>query len=209
MKAYGEASDESLVRLSRDGDQSAFATLVDRHRPALRAVCARLLRDPHDREELQQEVMVRAWIRIGTYDERAPLAGWLRRIAANAAIDEYRRRGRAPIPVDPAVTLWPAHESPEQTVVDEAHLSWALGRLPAKYREISVLADRLGYPPAEIARFYDLPEATVRTRLRRARQALRELLRPERETFIRERSPERPAARHVPAIPSASGAGLR
>ena len=173
-RGYRDESDTALVRRSQGGDQGAFSVLLGRHRPGLRVVCARYLRDPHDQEELLQEVMIKAWRRIGSFDARSALTGWLHRIAANAAIDEYRRRSRAPIPVDPLLeTPWHTHESHERAVVDESHLRWALALLPERYRAVSLLADRFGMPLAEIAQLYDIPEATVRTRLQRARRALR------------------------------------
>lgn len=121
-----------------------------------------------------QEVMINAWHRIGQFDGRSSVLTWLYRIMANAAVDEYRRRGRAAVPVGGLIDDASAmQDSPEGAVVEEFQLRWALALLPPKYRLVSLLADHLGYPYAEIAEICGVPQATVRTRLRRARQALR------------------------------------
>ncbi|WFE29287.1 RNA polymerase sigma factor [Solwaraspora sp. WMMD791] len=171
-----DVTDEALISRSAEGDGSAFDTLISRYRPDMVAFCQRYFHDQHDRDDLLQESMIKAWRRIGQFDNRSSVRTWLYRIVANAAIDEYRRQARAATPFDPQTDRSGSDVSPEQAIVDRAHLNWAITGLPAPYRTVSVLADKLGYPYAEIAQLCGIPEATVRSRLWRARRALRAAL---------------------------------
>jgi len=173
-RAYLEESDAVLVGLSSAGDRIAFDVLISRYRTDLAAYSRRFLSDQHDQDELVQEAMIKAWCKISQFDARSSVLTWLYRITANAAVDEYRRRGRGPVPAGTLIDeVCRTQESPERAVVEESQLRWALAALPPKYQVVSLLADRLGYPYAEIAHICGVPEATVRTRLRRARRALR------------------------------------
>lgn len=173
-RAYHGETDTVLLRRSRAGDGIAFDVLMRRYRADLDMLCRHYCRDEHDREELAQESMIKAWRGIGRFDARCTVTTWLYRIVANAAVDAYRRRGRAALPVDPLMDLTSgALESPEWAVVERTRLRSALALLPAPYRVVSVLADLVGCSSAEIARLVGIPESTVRTRLWRARRALR------------------------------------
>ncbi|BCB81599.1 hypothetical protein GCM10022251_16510 [Phytohabitans flavus] len=173
--------DAGLVHRSAAGDDDAFATLIARYRGDLEAFAGKYHDDPFDRDDLVQETMIKAWRRIAAFDGRSTVRTWLYRITANAAVDGYRQRGRRPAPTDDPSWLDRHTASAESVVVEEHQLRWALALLPERYRVVSVLADRLGCPYAEIAELCHIPEATVRTLVRRSRSALRAaILRAER-----------------------------
>lgn len=173
-RGYLEEPDSELARLSSSGDRIAFDVLIGRYRADLAGLSRRYHWDQHDQDELVQEAMIKAWRKIGQFDARSSVLTWLYRIMANAAVDQYRRRIRAATPVGTLIDeLTRTQESPEHSVTRESQLHLALASLPPKYQVVSMLADQLGYRHAEIAHMCGIPEATVRTRLRRAHQALR------------------------------------
>lgn len=89
------ASDEQrLVRLSRGGDHSAFAELVERHQTAVFGTALRLVRDREVAAEVSNRAFYRAYEHLASFDESRPLRPWLVRVAANEALNHLRGRRR-------------------------------------------------------------------------------------------------------------------
>jgi RNA polymerase sigma-70 factor (ECF subfamily) len=161
------AEDEaSLVVAARSGSRVAVGRLFDRHWSgvwkAAFAVTGR--RDLAD--DVAQEAFVKAMVALGRFDERRPLAPWLRRIAVNHAVDLLRRERR---------TVGP-EAMPPHAVTDaepDPALHAALGRLAWERRTVIVLRYWLGYRLEEIAEILTVPVGTVSSRLRRGLDDLR------------------------------------
>jgi RNA polymerase sigma-70 factor (ECF subfamily) len=85
------------VRASQQGDPDALAALVARHQQAVRACLAARLDDPHEAEDLAQEVFVTALRKLGEFDAERPLAPWLRSIAMNLLRNHWRKFRAHPI----------------------------------------------------------------------------------------------------------------
>jgi RNA polymerase sigma-70 factor (ECF subfamily) len=168
--------DVALMARSADGDQEAFALLMNRHAEDLRGFCRRFARNPHDAADLHQEALLKAWRHRHAFDGRSTVRTWLYRIVANAAIDEHRRRERRPELPGFLPEQAGSERSPEDVVVDTEALRWALARLPEHFRVVVVLADGMGWAYPDIAARCGIAEATVRSRLSRARAQLRSLL---------------------------------
>src|SRR5262245_55742859 len=86
-----DADDRQLVLAARQGDADAFAALVERHHRAVRACLAARVRDPHEAEDLAQDVFVTAFRKLGEFDPARPLAPWLRSIALNLLRNHWRK----------------------------------------------------------------------------------------------------------------------
>lgn len=170
----GPADAELASRAAR-GDQAAFAELMTRHRPRLYAVCRRVTCHDQDAQEALQETMILAWKRLAEFDGRAAVGTWLYRVATNAAIDEVRRRKRAP---EPAETLPESStgRGADGAVVARLDVDRALSQLPPQYRAVVVLRELCDLSYREIAELRDIPVDTVKSQLSRGRQALAELL---------------------------------
>jgi RNA polymerase sigma-70 factor (ECF subfamily) len=94
----GTGVDETTVAAARAGDESAFETLVERHRRELRVHCYRMLGSFEESEDLVQETFLRAWRNLSRFEGRSTFRAWLYRIATNACLDALDGRSRRVLP---------------------------------------------------------------------------------------------------------------
>jgi RNA polymerase sigma-70 factor, ECF subfamily len=194
--ADGQPSDAELVARSQKGDGAAFATLVNRHQRQLYRLALRMTQSEADAAEVLQEAFLNAWQKLPLFRGEAQFSSWLYRIAANSALMRLRRKRRAPdgLPDQPLELTGPkftpdgqhaeASRSDWSQRADDKLLSAELGRyideavkkLPDDYRTVFLLKDVSGLSNEEIASELDLTVPAVKSRLHRARLALREQL---------------------------------
>ena len=185
-----EAESQPIARLQA-GDDGAFDEVVRGYGPQLLAVLHRYLPDESDAHDALQETFLSMFKAIGRFAGDSTLATWLHRIAVNAALMKLRRRRRKPEQslddLLPKFTLDGHRAQPRgawSSVPDEAALGRetrmlvraAIDQLPEGYRTVLLLRDIEERPTEEVAELLELTPANVKTRLHRARQALRELL---------------------------------
>ena len=163
--------DAALLRAADRGDRAALAELFDRHWPALHRAAWLVCHDAQAAEDIAQEAFLAALARLDRFDRRRPLGPWLHRIAVNRAIDHVRARAARHEVASP-----PDHDAPEPAPGRRDELLVALATLAPDQRAVVVLRHLLGYPPGEIAAMLGLPRGTVNSRLRRALDALAEVL---------------------------------
>jgi len=199
------ASDEErrLIEQSRQGDQGAFDALVRRYEKQLYNTAYRLTGSYDDASDLAQEAFVRAWNNLRSFRGDASFSTWLYRIVTNVFLDERKRRRARP-----QRSLEEALGSDENTVtrqfedagptpqdrVEERErwqiLQKAIAELPAPQRVMVVLYHTENRSYEEIAQIMGLPMGTVKSRLNRARLALKNKLAPVAELFLPARSPK-------------------
>ncbi|MCD0451270.1 RNA polymerase sigma factor [Actinocorallia sp. API 0066] len=172
MKRDNEA-ELALMRRIAARDDTAFEEFLAQAGTILDAFCRNQTRDADEADELRQEVMLRVWLKARAFDGRSSLRTWLYRLVANLAVDEHRRRSRLPTPVARMPEPPHAAPGPEAATVRDAELRWALARLAPHYRNVVLLRDYCDMPDGEVARRCGIATATVRSRLHRARHALR------------------------------------
>ena len=173
-------SDDRLVRDALAGRQDVYAGLVRRYERPVFHVIARLVRDPGVTEELAQETFLKAFRRLGTFDQRRGFSPWLLRIAHNTAIDALRRRGLQTIDIDaasgrdaPAVAS--GDPGPDRQVADRMEvrdLLAALARLRPEYRLALVLRFQEEQTYKQIAYVMGVSEGTAKSYVHRARRRL-------------------------------------
>lgn len=168
--------DAALLARIAERDPAAIAALYDRHSRMLYSLILRILRDRGDAEDVLQDVFVRAWTRVETYnrDLGSPLA-WLIRIARNRAIDRLRSRDVRDRSADEAPKPEPG-ESPETSAAlseRQRAVKRALDVLSPDQRRLIESAYFRGLSQTELAAEFGLPLGTVKTRIRTGMQALR------------------------------------
>ena len=172
-------SDGELVDRALAGDQRAFTDLVRRYDDRLRGLAFRILGDRHRMDDAMQEAYLRAYRNLHRFRRDAELGSWLYRIVHNACIDELRRMGRRPAPVDTAEPRWDGPSGaadPERTVVASDRARRALDALPEDQRATVLLVDGEGFDNITAAAILEVAPGTVASRLSRGRAAMRRAL---------------------------------
>ncbi len=169
-------ADEALILEFQRGSREAFTELFHRYREAIYGFFRRRLDDSAAAEELSQETFLAVLRGAARYEPRAPFRAYLYGIAFNLLAAQRRKKTREGNPgaaaepavaADPDAGLW---------------LRQAVGRLEPEDREVLLLREYEQLSYAEIAALLRIPVNTVRSRLFRARMALKDLLVPERGT---------------------------
>jgi RNA polymerase sigma-70 factor (ECF subfamily) len=182
-----EQTDAALVQSTLRGDFNAYDVLVQRYQRPVYNLAYRMLGSAEDAGDLVQETFLRAFGALASFRQDASFLTWLYKIASNLCIDHLRsRRAKGALSLD--FELEEGREpvadrsySPEDTVVRGAVsdiVQREIMNLPARYRVVVVMRHLHGMSVDEIAEQLHLPSGTVKTHLFRAREMLRERLRP-------------------------------
>ena len=193
MNAPGYGDDAALLEALRAGDDAAYEFLVRDRGPRMLAVARRLLRIEQDAQDALQEAFLAAFNALDGFRGGARLSTWLHRIVVNACLMKIRsRKQKAEEPIEsflpqfledghhvtrPAEWQQPAEALVERREVREFVRS-CIDRLPESHRTVLILRDIEDLDTAETAQMLGIEEGAVKTRLHRARQALRGLLEP-------------------------------
>jgi len=169
---------DPLVAAAQQGDRQALDQLLRREQPRIHALCRRMTGNPADALDATQEALIALVRGLPRYDGRAAFSTWAYRVATNACLDELRRRGRRPVPVEEVAPAAPTGPDLATTVTDHLVLDDALAALSPEFRAPLVLRDVLGLDYAAIAEVLQLPPGTVRSRIARARGHLADHLGP-------------------------------
>lgn len=181
----GRGTDEELAASAQGGDLRAYGALVERYqRLVFRIIWSRSGASTQDIEDLAQETFVKAWQHLDTYDPSRPFKAWIARIAGNTAIDRHRAEIRTPRMSDlddVAPVLASGEPGPPASAIGAETRRMLLSRLkelPEHYREVVVLrfVEDLSYD--EIAEMLELPLGSVKTRIFRGRELLKQRLDP-------------------------------
>lgn len=172
---YTEA--ELLAGLqSHDGQ--AFNFLYDRYSKALFHIILQIIPQPELAEDVLQEVFIKIWQNINTYDEtKGRLYTWMLNIARNQSIDRTRSKdfNNRSKTTELSETVYNERQSAE-TKMDDVGLKKTLSNLPEENRKLLELAYYQGYTQEEIAKIMNIPLGTVKTRIRATIIQLRKIL---------------------------------
>jgi len=169
-----------LISCARGGDREAFGELVEQYRDNVYRLAYRMCGNAYDADEAAQEAFVAAWRALPNFRGDAKFSTWLYRLTTNAAIDVMRREKRHKTVGDgEMVDLADDADSPQETVErteQQEAVQEALATLSEEYREVLLLRymEELDY--AEIAEVLQLPSGTVKSRINRAKAALKTAL---------------------------------
>jgi RNA polymerase sigma-70 factor (ECF subfamily) len=157
----------------KGGETLAFGELFDRYKNPIYGFVRRRVNDPSRAEEITQDVFLALVQNRNGYEVRASFRTYLYRIALNRVVAEFRKRKETESLSD---NPGPAGAGGDPTVVEQVRQ--ALSRLDPDQREIVLLREYQGLSYQEIAELLRVPVGTVRSRLFRAKMALRQLLEP-------------------------------
>lgn len=167
-----DTDDRILAGRAADGDIEAFAVLVRRHTPRLRAATRLITRSTLEVDDIVQESLVTAWQRLPELEDPGKVKPWLMRIVTRKAISRVRST-RPSQEIDELQASASAAAGPDRVVENRAQIAAlreTLESLPQLQRECWVLREIGGYPYDEIAQQLDTNVSTVRGALARARK---------------------------------------
>jgi len=181
-----EPSDEQLVREAQAGKLRSFNVLVERHERPLYNLVLRHVSDRQLAEDVTQEALLSAWRALHTF-KGGSFKAWLYRIAVNEARDLYRSRSRRQasslddmleqgVGLGFEADLGPGPEDAALSAATISAVERCLLKLPEEHRIVVLLSDVQGLTYDEVCQTLDLPLGTVKSRIFRARAALRKLL---------------------------------
>ena len=187
---------------TREGNQEAFAQLIEPYQHELLVHCYRILGSFEDAEDMLQETLVRAWKRLDTFEGRASLRAWLYKVATNVcldAIDTRKRRGLSrelyvrgdptrPLPPPSQEIIWvepfpdemidgqpDIYPEARYEVRESITLAFvaALQKLPGRQRAVLLLCDVMGWDANSATEILDMTTAAVNSALQRARATMK------------------------------------
>jgi len=194
--ALSALSDDELVARARHRDFAAFETLVDRYQDKVYRLAFRFVRNETEAKEIVQETLLSVWRKLDGFKGESQFSSWLYRVTSNAALMRLRSQRRHPEvsteDLEPGFLdtrstdvseLGPVGENwarrPDEELLSEEmrhQLQEAIDDLPEIYRTVFLVRDVDGFSTEETAEALGISVPTVKTRLHRARIALREAI---------------------------------
>ena len=183
------ACEVTAIKALKSGDNSAFAWLLDQYGGLIMGTARRYLRSEDAAAECTQDVIVTVFEKISSFKNDGSFEGWIRRITVNRSLSELRKTATRKtdnfddiLPQfddtghrieDKFMCHAPSQEEIYMRTQDVSLLHDAINTLPDDYRAIIMLRDIEEYTTAECAKVLEISEQNVKTRLHRARAALR------------------------------------
>ncbi|MDT8401833.1 MAG: sigma-70 family RNA polymerase sigma factor [Bacteroidales bacterium] len=179
--------DLRLVNLAIDGNEKAYAELMNRYRDSIYYMLLKMVNNPSDADDLTIEAFGKAFKNIQLYTPNYAFSTWLFRIATNNCIDFIRKKKSAPAAMeqqqdeqdDPASNLQSEMPGPEEEMMQQQkirHLTNVVSQLKPKYRRLIELRYYKEYSYEEISNELNLPLGTVKAQIFRAKELLYNIL---------------------------------
>jgi RNA polymerase sigma-70 factor, ECF subfamily len=173
--------DIEIIRKFKHGEAAAFNDIVLKYQDRIFNLCLYMLRDAGDAQDAAQDSFIKAYRALHDFSPDSSLYTWLYRIAMNTCLDSRRKRKQMHIDSNSMLENIPSQRpSPEKLYeakeISEA-LRGALQKMPEKLRAAIVLREIEGLSYEEISDILDISSGTVKSRISRAREELRSLLR--------------------------------
>lgn len=188
--------EQQIIIQAQQGDMQAFETLITTYEKKIYGICLRMMGNEPDAYDAAQEVCVKIWKQLGSFEGNAKFSTWIYRIATNQCLDHLRKRKQKDEislfqtnsqtedewMIDVPSSEMSTEEQMDQKVLGEV-IQQGLGELKPEYREMIVLRDVMGNSYDEMSRILDVSVGTVKSRLSRARSALKKILMQNKEPY--------------------------
>lgn len=188
-KTYPEGISEDTLNALRaqDGNDAAFEVLVRKYERLVSTCIYSIVGNPEDTMDISQETFLKVYKSIGTFKGDSEFSTWLYRIAKNTALDFVRKRKQNTVSIDSSGEENEGFDIPDESISQSPEkmalqnekkeiLRKAIEKLSDEHREIIILRDMNDYSYEAIASMLEIETGTVKSRLFRAREALRKIL---------------------------------
>jgi RNA polymerase sigma factor (sigma-70 family) len=158
------------------GNKQAYGHIIDKYKNQLYATVLRMTKNPQDAQDLVQEAFIKVYYQLGKYDKKGSFSGWLKRVAINHCMDEFRKKHHRIENVEIHENVIENPNHPEIIFLKkEKHrqLERLIATLPEDERMIILLRYVNEFSYDEISELLDVPVSTVRNKLHRAKKKLR------------------------------------
>ncbi len=180
--------DKQLILSARKGDEQAFRALLVKYERAVFSICLRMVRNREQAEDLAQESFMKVFAMLERYNPSYAFSSWLFKITSNLCIDSIRKRKLDTLPLDQPIQSAAGEfsrqyesreDDPEKTMIGREkmeRLKEAIESLPPHYRIMILLRHQQDLSYEEIAETLEVPLGTVKARIHRAREMLKNRL---------------------------------
>jgi len=183
-----------LIKKSKDGDIEAFETLISNYDKKAYNIAYRMMGNEEDAKDMAQEAMLRVYRSIKEFKEQSSFSTWLYRIVTNVCLDELRKKKKQnSVSLDSTIEtddgemrleVCSDRETPEnayERLEQRELIAEAIKQLSEEYRSVIILRDVQGFSYEEIAYMLNCSLGTIKSRINRARNTLRNKLRKDME----------------------------
>jgi RNA polymerase sigma factor (sigma-70 family) len=189
VKLDSRKEDSNLIRAAIQGNQLAFKRLMKKYHDQIANLIFRIIHHREQVEDLTQEVFIKAFQSLKSYNEEYAFSTWLYKIATNSSIDYIRKKKLNTFSIDKPIAMEESDatfELPDSTYEPDKHIMQrqratliqeAISRLPQKYHTVITLRHTEERDYREIAKILKLPIGTVKAHIFRARELLNKYLR--------------------------------
>lgn len=171
-----EMTDYELVTKCLQGEQESFAELVSRYKKLIYSVVYYYIKDREEINDVSQEVFLRIYKSLASYNPQFKFSTWSVRIATNLCLDMIRKRRLNSVPIEEIEAVSKDEDTPEKRYLGKersAQIRKAIAELPEKYRTPIILYHQKGASYKEMADLLNQPMSIIKNRLYRARLILR------------------------------------
>ena len=193
-----EMGEKELLKKCRQGDRDAFNILVQTYQRQVINLAYGMLSDTEDATDAAQEVFIKIYRNIDRFEGKSSLSTWIYRITSNVCKDFLRKRTRT----IQSVSIYESSEDDDDRPMEikdssptpqehmeitetQREVRKALDELPEEYKSVIVMYDLEGLSYDEISNVLQCPVGTIKSRLNRARKALKKNLSEKRELFLK------------------------
>lgn len=184
-RVSGEFDEAGAIERARQGDETAFQALYDRHKRRVYSLCLRMTANTAEAEDLTQEAFLQLYRKIGTFRGESAFSTWLHRLSVNVVLMHLRKKSLPVVSLEETTQVG-EEDTPKKDFgaedlslagsIDRLQLQKAVDNLPPGYRTIFVLHDIEGYEHNEIAGIVGCSIGNSKSQLHKARMKLRDLL---------------------------------